>query len=358
MSIGETLARARHQAGFSVAQVSEQTRIRPLIIRGIEADDYSLCGGDFYARGNIRDIAEVVGIDSGPLIAEYDRDHRQAGPVAATSLDELLDRSTPQRQWPQWHRRPAFMLVFGVVAVFAALAFVGYQLMGSPKPSPAGVTVAANSTDRPSQAGSGSGGSPDAARSARAAASPSGTAPSGAAPSQSASPGAGPSQSPSPGVTPAPAQAQPHSMAAVSAAAFSARGGLGQGDDPQDAHLAIDRQRGTAWHTDWYTTPSFGNLYAGTGLIVDMGRPVTITGVRVTLGLAAGADVAIRVGDRPVLADMPPVARSAGAGGVIRLTLARPATGRFLLVWFTRLPPDPAGTYKAEIFGISVKGSP
>ena len=147
-------------------------------------------------------------------------------------------------------------------------------------------------------------------------------------------------------------------MAAVSAAAFSARGGLGQGDDPQDAHLAIDGQRGTAWHTDWYTTPSFGNLYAGTGLIVDMGHPVTITGVRVTLGLAAGADVAIRVGDRPVLADMPPVARSAGAGGVIRLTLARPATGRFLLVWFTRLPPDPAGTYKAEIFGISVKGSP
>ena len=357
MSIGETLARARHQAGFSVAQVSEQTRIRPLIIRGIEADDYSMCGGDFYARGNIRDIAEVVGIDSGPLIAEYDRDHRAAGPVAATSLDELLDRSMPQRQWPQWHRRPAFMLVFGVVAVFAVLAFVGYQLMGSPKPSPAGVTVAANSTDRASQAATGSGGSPDAARSARAAASPSGSAASGSTPSQSPSPGAAPSQSPSPGVAPAP-QAQPHSLAAVSAAAFGARSGLGQGDDPQDAHLAIDGLRGTAWHTDWYTTSRFGNLYAGTGLIVDMGRPVTITSVRFTLGPAAGAVVAIRVGDRPVLPDMPPVARSAGPGGVIRLTLARPATGRYLLVWFTRLPPDPAGTYKAEIFGISVKGHP
>ena len=70
MSIGETLVRARHQAGLSVAQVSEQTRIRPLIIRGIEADDYSTSGGDFYARGNIRDIAEVVGTDPGPLIEE------------------------------------------------------------------------------------------------------------------------------------------------------------------------------------------------------------------------------------------------------------------------------------------------
>ena len=38
------------------------------------------------------------------------------------------------------------------------------------------------------------------------------------------------------------------------------------------------------------------------------------------------------------------------------MTLARPAKGRYLLVWFTRLPPDPAGTYKAEIYGIGVKG--
>jgi cytoskeletal protein RodZ len=353
MSIGETLARARHQAGLSVAQVSEQTRIRPLIIRGIEADDYSMCGGDFYARGDIRDIAEVVGTDPGPLIEEYDRDHRAAGPVAATSLDELLDRSAPQRQWRQWHRRPAFMMVFGVAAVLIALAFIGYQLMGSPKPSPAGVAVAANSTGRASQAGGGSGGSPDAARSARSAPSPS---PSGAAPSLAAPSGTAPSQSPSPAAPPA--QARPHSIPAVSAAAFGARGGLGQGDDPQDAHLAIDGLRGSAWHTDWYTTSLFGNLYAGTGLIVDMGHPVTITGVRVTLGPAAGADVAIRVGNRPVLADMPEVARSAGPGGVIRMTLARPATGRYLLVWFTRLPPDPAGTFKAEIFGIGVKGRP
>ncbi len=95
MSIGETLAQARHQAGLSVAQVSEQTRIRPLIIRGMEADDYSMCGGDFYARGNIRDIAEVVGADPGPLIEEYDRAHRATGPVAATSLDELLELSGP-----------------------------------------------------------------------------------------------------------------------------------------------------------------------------------------------------------------------------------------------------------------------
>jgi len=57
--IGETLAEARHEAGLTVAQVSARTRIRETIIRGIEHDDYAACGGDFYARGNIRSIAKV-----------------------------------------------------------------------------------------------------------------------------------------------------------------------------------------------------------------------------------------------------------------------------------------------------------
>jgi hypothetical protein len=29
-----------------------------------------------------------------------------------------------------------------------------------------------------------------------------------------------------------------------------------------------------------------------------------------------------------------------------------------VLVWLNRLPPGPAGTYKAEIYGIAVKGHP
>jgi len=63
VSIGETLADARRQAGLTITQVSRETRIRESIIRDIEQDDFSACGGDFYARGHIRSIASVVGID-------------------------------------------------------------------------------------------------------------------------------------------------------------------------------------------------------------------------------------------------------------------------------------------------------
>ena len=114
---------------------------------------------------------------------------------------------------------------------------------------------------------------------------------------------------------------------------------MGTGDDPQDAHLAIDGLRGTAWHSDWYTTPGFGNLYLGTGLIVDMGRPVTVTAVRVTLGAArARTSRSASATSRPCA--LAPVAPSAGPGGAVRLTLASPAQGRYVLVWLTKLPPE------------------
>jgi cytoskeletal protein RodZ len=342
VSIGETLAEARHQAGLSVAQVSEQTRIRPPIIRSIEADDYEACGGDFYARGDIRSIAEVVGTDAEPLIHEYDQAHRAPGPVAATSLDELLERSRPQ-----WHRRPGFMLVFGLAAIVIVLGFVGYRIMGSPGSGPA-LPVAADGNASATPAANGAGGSPAAAGSARATSGSSAPAAAGSAQATA---------SPAP-PTPAPAPVQEvraHTMAPASAAAF---GSNGTGDHSQDAHLAIDGVRGTAWRTDWYTTAQFGNLYSGTGLLLDMGRPVTVTGIRVTLGPAAGARFQIRVGGQPNLGALRPVARWAGPGGIVRLGLSQPARGRYVFVWFTKLPQDSAGTYRAAIYGIGVKGRP
>src|SRR5262249_56910227 len=96
--IGESLAQARQRAGLTVAQVSEQTRIREPVIEGIEGGDYSGCGGDFYARANIRSIAEAVGADSGQLVAEYDALYRARGPLSAVSLDELLAAWDPADQ--------------------------------------------------------------------------------------------------------------------------------------------------------------------------------------------------------------------------------------------------------------------
>ncbi|MGH3210225.1 MAG: helix-turn-helix domain-containing protein, partial [Trebonia sp.] len=73
MTVGETLTEARYQAGLSIDELSERTRIRGTVIRSIEQDDFGACGGDLYVRGYVRAIAGAVGIDAQPLIREYDQ---------------------------------------------------------------------------------------------------------------------------------------------------------------------------------------------------------------------------------------------------------------------------------------------
>ena len=118
MSIGETLADARRQSGLTIAQVSQRTRIRESIVRAVEQNDFSPCGGDFYARGHIRSIAECVGVDAAPLIREYDSDHHPAGISAA----EAFSPTTPIKIREPRHRR----FPVGVLAIVVVLAVIGY----------------------------------------------------------------------------------------------------------------------------------------------------------------------------------------------------------------------------------------
>jgi eukaryotic-like serine/threonine-protein kinase len=126
-----------------------------------------------------------------------------------------------------------------------------------------------------------------------------------------------------------------------------------------DAQPAIDGSLATAWHTAWYTTAAFGNLKPGTGLLLDMGRPVTITGIKITLGSLPGADFQVRTGAAAAsLTDTHLVARVTGAGGQVDLRLTTPARGaRYVLIWFTKLPPDASGTFQATVYNVSLKGS-
>jgi cytoskeletal protein RodZ len=402
VSIGEVLAEARDQAGLSIAQVSEQTRIRQGIIQGIEADDYGVCGGDFYARGHIRSIAQAVGTDPGPLIEEYDQDFSDTGPISATGIEELVARSRP----PQRPRlNPAVLIAAAVVVVLG----VGGYLLAAGLGHGSGASPRAAAPNSVAGPGSGSA-SPAAAQASKAVVvrltSPHGTSvvfttPTGQYLSRSyaaagtavtytlhravhiklsdpagvrltvdgknplpAHPVPGPvTLSLSPGrpvtvATPSTSAPSPTSsvqnLTPVNATSFGAFGR--PGDNPQDAALAVDGKVGTGWHTDWYTTPRFGNLYPGTGLLLDMGHQVTVDRVRVRLGPMPGAHFQIRVGSARDLAGLPVVARSAGPGGVIRLPLASPAHGRYVLVWFTQLPRDAAGTFQVSVFNVVVRG--
>jgi hypothetical protein len=354
VSIGEELAQARGHAGLTVAQVSQRTRIRQTIIRGIESDDYSVCGGDFYARGHIRSIAKVVGADPDPLIHEYDTAHRAPTVMSATAIDELVSlsaaaagrrpgvtagrpgpdvkaaRRDPDVRW-RWNWKPSWAVALAGLVLVLAAGLLGYHLVAGAGPAGTASGAAHVVTNRPAGHD----------RVSRAPAARPATSPShrtAAAPA-------------------APAAVPVRALAPVRATAYGVSG-VGQGDNPQTAPQAIDRSPATAWRTDWYTSARFGNLYPGTGLLLVMRRPVTVTAARISLGRIPGASLQLRVGAAPVLAALRPVAHAADTGGVVRLRLASPAHGRYVLIWFTRLPPKADGTFQASVYNVRLAGRP
>ena len=319
MSIGAVLADARWGARLTVGEVSRQTRIREVIIWGIEKDDYSACGGDAYARGHIRAIAHAVGTDPDPLIQEYDATVR-----SADDIKELVVLHPAAATRTRGRRgRLAWTAALGL----AVLAIVGWATFH--------VASAAGHASR----------STAVAAADRSAAS---YHHAGAAPAGHGTPSPSPSHSTA---APVPAQA----MTPVRAVAFGP-GGTATGDDPQGAAMAIDGSRRTAWESDWYTTADFGHLQSGTGLLLDMGRRVTITDAKITLGGFPGADLQLRAGNVAVLADLRKVAGSAGPGGTVRMRFT--ARAKYVLIWFTSLPPNASGAYQAAVYHVVLRGQP
>ena len=345
MSIGATLASARRRAGLTVSEVSQSTRVTERIIRGIELDDYAACGGDFYARGHIRAIARAVGEDPLPLIDEFDSTWRSAKEItAAEAFQPVLPLRKRERRRVRW-------MPFLAVLVLAVLGFASYQFASgvgrdrhvaaavSPRPSP-GV--------RDSLSSSGVQVVP---------ADQASTAPASPGLVASGQPG---SFSPSSTATASGTAASPVAAQVLSPASVAAFGpaGTASGDNPALAALAIGGNAATPWYSQWYATPAFSGLKTGTGLLLDMGHPVTVSSVRLWLVNRSGADLQLRAGAKPVPTWLPQVASASNAGGTVPFQLGAPVHVRYLLIWFTKLPPDSAGTYQASVYKITVQGQP
>ena len=129
--VGPELAAARTRLALTVDQLAERTRIRPHVIESIEVDDFAPCGGDFYARGHLRTLARVLGVDAAPLLAAYDERYADA-PIDARRVFEA-ELATGEgrpirgtRGGPNWS-----VLVAAVMAVVLAWS-IARLIMDSP----------------------------------------------------------------------------------------------------------------------------------------------------------------------------------------------------------------------------------
>ena len=90
MSIGSDLKSARAAAGLTLEQVAAKTKLRTSLVAAIESNDFSLCGGDVYARGHLRVLANLYRIDSTYLLELFD----QTFGVTETALDDLAETTS------------------------------------------------------------------------------------------------------------------------------------------------------------------------------------------------------------------------------------------------------------------------
>ena len=74
MSLGSVIRQARIDAGLSVDDLSERTSIRAGLLKEIESDDFTKCGGETYARGHLRNIAPHLKMDSQLLLELYENE--------------------------------------------------------------------------------------------------------------------------------------------------------------------------------------------------------------------------------------------------------------------------------------------
>ena len=277
----------------------------------------------------------------------------RAEPLGARAGVSPGTRSQPGRpkrpRHPQRHesrqgrsrgeRRMARLAVPAVLVLAVAGVAIGFAATGGS--TPAGQNTAL--TQRPSHAAGG----------------PLGTGKSAAA--KTSAPAS--SSSPASPTTPAPTTSAPSaasgpvtSLHISSAQAFGPQG-LSDGDNPQVAQSVVGGGAQGPWSSQWYATAQFGNLKQGTGLLIDMGHSVTVTSVRINLASYGGANLQLRVGDPAGgPSGMQVAARANDVGGTVRLRLPSPESVRYLLVWFTLLPPNGAGQYQATVYHVVVNG--
>jgi len=149
----------------------------------------------------------------------------------------------------------------------------------------------------------------------------------------------------------------------VSAAVYNPLGSSSD-DDPSGAPKAIDGDPGTFWHTSYYLGhPQFGNLKKGTGLILDMGRPVRLSQLAVQFSASCCTHVVIEVGNSntvssATLSTFTTVQSSSAAHGSTTFDVTKPVPGRYVLIWITGLPPlaGSPGKDEALIYDVTAHG--
>ncbi|MBG0814370.1 protein kinase family protein [Planomonospora sp. ID82291] len=117
---------------------------------------------------------------------------------------------------------------------------------------------------------------------------------------------------------------------------------------------AVDGKPSTDWHSHTYNSSDFGRLKEGVGILLDLKESVPVKEVTADFGPVSGGTVELRVGDSRSLKDLSVVDKASDLGGKETFTVKSPKPGRYVVLWFTKVP-NYQGGFRAQVNEVEVR---
>lgn len=123
--LGERLRTAREMRGLSLAEAATATRILPRYIQALENGDFASLPGDVYARGFIRNYAQLLDLPAEELIFLYRQERGEP-----TGKITVMPAAAPPRTRSCLVPSISFFGAFFVVLMLVALAYFAAESLG------------------------------------------------------------------------------------------------------------------------------------------------------------------------------------------------------------------------------------
>lgn len=141
MTLGQVLRDARIAARLSIEELSDSTSIRIGLLTQMEEDNFKHCGGDTYARGHLRNIANKIGIEPLVLINLYNEEHSLENRAIGDLLVENSAMKVPQEKKAISWKVPAtvslvVLFIFGLFQIVSSNQGPESPMVNQSTPSP------------------------------------------------------------------------------------------------------------------------------------------------------------------------------------------------------------------------------
>ena len=128
MSLGTTIKEARKRVGMSIERLAERTSIRATLLREFETDDFSKCGGDTYARGHVRNIANALSVEPATFLDLYVTEQTHAErPMSELLLENKVTPPTNQKSRLSLKMLSTISASAVVLVVGGQIAYTNFQ---------------------------------------------------------------------------------------------------------------------------------------------------------------------------------------------------------------------------------------